>query len=134
MFSALVPANLMYVMKIFTELTCAQSLVTNRFITKIYAVRDLLCIYIAMCKSLSLSLWACKWKWQKQSLRSVLGKRCSENMQQIYRRIPTPKCDFNKVALQHFWNHTLAWVYSCKFVAYFQNTFPYKQIWTVVSR
>ena len=27
-------------------------------------------------------------------------KRCSENMQEIYRRIPMPKCDFNKVALQ----------------------------------
>ena len=27
-------------------------------------------------------------------------KRCSENMQQIYRGTPMPKCDFNKVALQ----------------------------------
>ena len=25
-------------------------------------------------------------------------KRCSENMQQIYRRTPVPKCDFNKVS------------------------------------
>ena len=30
--------------------------------------------------------------------RGVLRKRCSENMQQIYRRTPTLKCDFNKVA------------------------------------
>ena len=30
--------------------------------------------------------------------RGVLRKRCSENMQQIYRRAPMPKCDFNKVA------------------------------------
>ena len=37
---------------------------------------------------------------QKQSLRGVPRKRCSENMQQIYRRTPMPKCDFNKVALQ----------------------------------
>ena len=36
---------------------------------------------------------------QKQSSRSVLKKRCSGNMQQIYRRTPMPKCDFNKVAL-----------------------------------
>ena len=28
------------------------------------------------------------------------GLRCSENMQQIYRRTPMPKCDFNKVAVQ----------------------------------
>ena len=27
-------------------------------------------------------------------------KRCSENMQQIYRRTPMPKSDLNKVALQ----------------------------------
>ena len=49
------------------------------------------------------------WRWpeqQKQPSRSVLRKRCSENMQQIYRttpmpkcdlRTPRPKCDFNKV-------------------------------------
>ena len=34
---------------------------------------------------------------QKQPLRGVLGKKCSENMQQIYRRTPMPKCNFNKV-------------------------------------
>ena len=37
---------------------------------------------------------------QKQPSRGVLRKRCSENMQQIYRRTPMPKCDFNKVALK----------------------------------
>ena len=31
----------------------------------------------------------------KQPTRVVLSKRCSENMQQIYRRTPMPKCDFN---------------------------------------
>ena len=36
----------------------------------------------------------------KQPLTGVPRKRCSENMQQIYRRTPMPKCDFNKVALQ----------------------------------
>ena len=29
-----------------------------------------------------------------------LSKRCSENIQQIYRRTSMSKCDFNKVALQ----------------------------------
>ena len=37
---------------------------------------------------------------QKQPFRGVPRKRCSENMQQIYRRTSLPKCDFNKVALQ----------------------------------
>ena len=36
---------------------------------------------------------------QKQPSRDILRKRYSENMQQIYLRIPMPKCDFNKVAL-----------------------------------
>ena len=34
-----------------------------------------------------------------------------------------PKCDFNKVAKQLYWNHTSAWVFSCNFGACFQNTF-----------
>ena len=36
---------------------------------------------------------------QKQPSRSVLKKRCSENMQQIYNKTPILKCDFNKVAV-----------------------------------
>ena len=35
--------------------------------------------------------------------RGVLKKRCLENMQQIYRRTPMPKCDFNKVTKQLYW-------------------------------
>ena len=61
--------------------------------------------------------------FQKQPPRGVPRKRCSENIQEIYRRTPMPKCDFNKVALQFYWNHTLAWAFSSKFAAYFQNTF-----------
>ena len=37
---------------------------------------------------------------QKQPPRGVPRKRCSENMQQTYRRTPMPKCDLNKVTLQ----------------------------------
>ena len=43
-------------------------------------------------------------------------KICSKS-----RRTPIPKSDFNKVALQLYWNHFLVWVFSCKFGAYFQN-------------
>ena len=41
-------------------------------------------------------------KRQKQPSRGVLRKKCSENMQQIDRRTPMSKCDFNKVTLQIF--------------------------------
>ena len=34
---------------------------------------------------------------QKQPFRGVLRKRCSEDMQQIYRRTPMSKCEFNKL-------------------------------------
>ena len=42
----------------------------------------------------------------KKSYFRVLKKRCSENMQQIYRRTPLPKCDLNRVTLQLYWNRT----------------------------
>ena len=44
-----------------------------------------------------------------------------------------PKYDFNKVALQIFWNHASAWVFSRKFAAYFQNTFFKEHFWTAAS-
>ena len=59
----------------------------------------------------------------KQPFRGVLSKRCSENIHQIYKRIPIPKCDFDKVGKQPYWNRTSALVFSYKFAAYFQNTF-----------
>ena len=44
-----------------------------------------------------------------------------------------PKCDFNKVALQLYWNCTLAWVFSCKFAAYFQTIFSEEHLWVAAS-
>ena len=35
---------------------------------------------------------------EKQPFRGVFRRRLSENMLQIYKRTPIPKCDFNKVA------------------------------------
>ena len=55
-----------------------------------------------------LTFWVIK--LQKHSLRGVVKKNCCENMQQIYRRTPMPKCDFNKVAKQLSWNYISAWV------------------------
>ena len=37
---------------------------------------------------------------QKQPSRCAIKKRCSGNMQQIYKRATMPKYDFNKIALQ----------------------------------
>ena len=62
----------------------------------------------------------------KELSAGVLKKKCFENMPQIYRRTPMPKCDFNKFAKQLCWNHTSAIVPSCKFAANFQNTFSWE--------
>ena len=70
---------------------------------------------------------------QKQPPRGAPRKRCSENMQQIYRRTPMLKCDFNKVAKQLYWNHTLAWVFYSKFAASFQNTLSKEHLWMAAS-
>ena len=59
---------------------------------------------------------------QKQPSRGVLRKRRSGNMHHIYRRTPLPNCDFNKVALP-----------SCKFAAYFPNTFSKEYLCTSAS-
>ena len=40
-----------------------------------------------------------------------------------------PKCDFNKAALKLYQNHTLTWMLSCKFAAYFPNTFLQEHLW-----
>ena len=70
---------------------------------------------------------------QKQHPRGDLRKRCSENMQQINRRTPMSKYNFNEVSLQLYWNRTLAWVFSCKFTAYYQNTFLQVHLWGAAS-
>ena len=44
--------------------------------------------------------WNDEFELQKQPPRGVLRKRCSENIQEIYRRTPVQKCDFKKVAKQ----------------------------------
>ena len=94
---------------------------------------------------------------QNQPSRGLLRKRCSENMQHIYRRTSMPKCDSKKVALiflienecnarvfyvhflskilkQLYWNHTLARVFSCKFAVYLRNTLWCEEhLWTAAS-
>ena len=44
-----------------------------------------------------------------------------------------PKCDFNKVAKQLYWNLTLAWMFSYDFAPYFQNTFSQEHLWGAAS-
>ena len=54
------------------------------------------CLRVCMCVLLEKQLYFLQ--NQKQPSRDVLRRRCSENMQQIYRETAMSKCDFNKVA------------------------------------
>ena len=60
---------------------------------------------------------------QNQSSGGILRKSCSKNIQQIYKRLPMPKCDLKKFAKKIYWSHISAWVFSCKFGVHFQNNF-----------
>ena len=55
----------------------------------------------------------------KQPQPEAALQRCSkENFFWKYAaNLQQNTCDFNKVAEQFYWNHTSAWVFSCKFVA-----------------
>ena len=65
--------------------------------------------------------------------RPSIVKRCSGNVQQIYRKTTMSKSDFNKVAKQLYWNHTPSWVFSCKSAVYFQNIFLQEHLWRAAS-
>ena len=45
---------------------------------------------------------------QKQRFRRVLRKKCFENLQQIFRRIPMSKCDFNKLTTDFNFNQQIS--------------------------
>ena len=63
-------------------------------------------------------------KNHKQPPRGVLRKRCSESIQQIYRRAPMLKCNFNKVARKVI---EILLRYGCSFVnllIIFRTPFP----------
>ena len=37
------------------------------------------------------------------------------------------------ISKQLYWNHTLTWMFSCKFAAFFQNTFSQEHLWMTAS-
>ena len=76
-------------------------------------------LFLYQKKNFYSKLYQKKKKYQKQLSRGVLTKRYSENMQQIYRKTPMPKCDFNKVeiALRH-------WCSPVNLLRIFRTPFP----------
>ena len=53
------------------------------------------------------------------------------NLLHIFR---TPFPENTSGVMQLYWNHTSAWVFSCKFAAYFQNTFSWEHLWVTASQ
>ena len=73
---------------------------------------------------------------QKQPSRGVLREMCSENIHWKH----TTNLHENahaevwfQYSSQLYWNCTSAWVFSCKFTTYFQNTFFAEHLWTAAS-
>ena len=56
---------------------------------------------------------------QKQPYRGVLKKRCSEKCSKF---TGEHSC-WSAISIKLQWNHTSAWVVSCKYAAYFQKNF-----------
>ena len=63
------------------------------------------------------------YKSPKQPSRDVLRKNVFKICSKFTGEHPRRSCNFNKVSKQSCLNRTLAWVFSCKFSVYFQNTF-----------
>ena len=114
----------------FLTWLCKKTSMFLKIYFKIYAFQPHLIEYISFCTK----LFCFTSEGQNLPSRGDLRKRYSEITQQIYRRIPVPKCDLNKIVLQLHWNRTSSWVFSCKFAAYFQNTFLQKHLCRAASR
>ena len=56
--------------------------------------------------------------------KGVLRKSCSENMQEIYRRTPMPKCNFNKVASNFVEITHCHGCYAVNLLHIFRTSFP----------
>ena len=68
---------------------------------------------------------------QKQPSRCVLGKGVLKICSQFTGEYV---CQSSiSIKLQLYWNRTSAWVFSCQFAAYFQNTFSWEHLWTTAS-
>ena len=84
-------------------------------------------------KSMVISLFESSIKYRSSLPEVFLGKGVLKICSKIYRRTSMPKCDFNKVLKQLYWNHTSAWVLFCRFAAYFQNNLLLKHLWKAAS-
>ena len=73
-------------------------------------------IYFISCKNILVIAEAAVQRYSK--------KNCSKKMQQIYKRTPMTKCDFNKVAKSLYWNRTSAWVSPVNLPPIFRTPFP----------
>ena len=67
---------------------------------------------------------------QKQSPIDVRQYSCATNMQQIYRKVPMRKCDFDKVGICNFLEITI--LHGCS--PYLWNTFLEEHLWETASK
>ena len=77
----------------------------------------------------------------KTSWRRLLKTKTKDVFKTSSRRLHQDECLLGHLRVaaseankQLDWNHTSAWVFSCKFAACFQNTFFYEHLWVTASR
>ena len=58
-------------------------------------------------------------------------KICSKFIGEHSRKSVISICDFSMIT--NLFSKTFTWIFSCKFTAFFQNTFLYKYIWRTAS-
>ena len=98
-------------------------LIVKSVLTSVQRLFSLSIIYFKSFVARLLKIIATR-KNHKQPPRGVLRKRCSESIQQIYRRAPMLKCNFNKVARNVI---EILLRYGCSFVnllIIFRTPFP----------
>ena len=62
-------------------------------------------------------------RWDRSSPPDVFLGKGNLKIFSKFCRTPIPKCDFDKVALQFYWNQSSGWVLSCKFLQVFRTPF-----------
>ena len=68
-----------------------------------YTIKEVLLILVSFQKR-SFTDWHISLNAFKKWPLGFLRKEYSENMQQVYKRTPMPKCDFNEAAIQLSWS------------------------------
>ena len=70
---------------------------------------------------------------KQTKLSANLSQKIFENTKKEFSFVSLVFRSLTQDAKQLYWNNTSAWMFSCKFAAYFQNTFSWEHLWVDAS-